>query len=49
MDSYCTAQGTMSNFLRLNMMVDNMKKWILYVNIYMTGSLCYIAVIDRTL
>ena len=44
--SYCTAQGTMSNLLRQNMMEDTMRK---HVSIGMTGSLCCTAEIDTTL
>ena len=43
MRSYCIAQGNVSNFLRQNIMEDNIRN----VYVYMTGSLCYIAEIGK--
>ena len=47
MGSFCTAQGTMSNFLGWNMKEDSMKKN--NVCICMTGSLHCTAETDTTL
>ena len=48
MRSYCIAQRPIFSLLGQNMMEDNMRKRMyMDIYIYMTGSLCYTAEIER--
>ena len=56
--SYCTAQGTIFNYLEQIMIENVMRKrkhiyimydWVICISIYMIGSLCCMEEIDRKL